>query len=251
MTTANQSRQVLYGDPEHGGLRVAVLAVLMISLLVAFVLVRFALQQLAAGSALLDFAFVLSCGAAVPIALGVTWLAETVMKRVWPSGERVVVDERGVHHTFKLEDNEKEEVTQSVLWSSRINVTRWTFRLRGYPRAGRERRVPDKWLCLACELQQDDTRLIFYTYMPPEPAETYMTRQPAQDGYQQISLATLYSEAGARRWEGTTRPDIPSQMLAGPNGRFWLAERRRWLAGVELTPTDFATLMDAANSHTL
>ena len=62
--------------------------------------------------------------------------------------------------------------------------------------------------------------------------------------FQPISLAYLYKESGKRRWGATTRPDLPSDLLAGEDGRYWIAERRRWDEGLELTADDFIALVD-------
>jgi hypothetical protein len=43
--------------------------------------------------------------------------------------------------------------------------------------------------------------------------------------------------------EGPARPELPTEVIAGESGRYWLAERNRWQEGVELAPGDFETLL--------
>jgi hypothetical protein len=128
-------------------------------------------------------------------------------------------------------------------WSKTVNLTRWYFELAGYARAGRERRVSSKWLCLACQIQQDDARVIAFGYLPPEKAAEWIENQHLSEPFHSISLAYLYSETGKRKRGAATRPVIPSSMLTGKDGPYWLAEQKRWQEGIELTADDFATLM--------
>jgi hypothetical protein len=37
---------------------------------------------------------------------------------------------------------------------------------------------------------------------------------------------------------------VTTDLLRGKDGRFWLAEQRRWQQGIELTPDDFETFID-------
>ena len=51
--------------------------------------------------------------------------------------------------------------------------------------------------------------------------------------------------AGARR-RGRR---CPSDMLTGRNGRYWMAERRRWEEGLELEQKDFSAYIAYVEEH--
>ena len=247
MTQSGQSSKVLHADPEHGGLRFAVIVVLLLGLILSFVIIQLLLSLLAANSILIEFATVLSCAGAILLALGMAWAAETYLKRAWHSGITLRLGDSelgfqmGKRGQSQAEENSEEIVFE---WSKNLNLTRWYFELIGYPRAGRERRVSSKWICLACQLQQDEARLILFGYFPPDEAAVWTENQKLAEPFHSISLAHLYAEAGKKGRGAATRPKIPSSMLTGSDGRYWLAEQKRWQEGVELTQEDFATFME-------
>lgn len=248
MSTTDSSPVVLHLDPEHGPLRAAVIAVLLISLWLFFQLVRTLLPGLVPES-LLGYTFALSCLSAIPLALAVTWLVETALKRTWHSGERVVLDDQGLRYVTRESPLAAVGTAEYVIdWDKRLNQLNWFFRLEGYPRRGREKRVPNKWLCLACELQQEDTRLNVFTYVRPATAEAVINEYDGEP-FHELSLAKLYKEAEHKRRDAGMRPEIPNKFLHAPEARYWLAERRRWEQGGELSPDDFTTLLTYVKRH--
>jgi hypothetical protein len=53
-----------------------------------------------------------------------------------------------------------------------------------------------------------------------------------------------------RRWlTPPSRPEIPTKVLVGKQGHFWLAERRRWNEGLELEIEDFFVFMEEVNQR--
>lgn len=246
MTQPEQSTKVLHADPEHGGLRLIVIFILVLGLIMGFVLIQLLLSLLASETILIEFATVLSCSGAIVFALGAAWASEIYLKRIWHSGTMLLLGDAQLgYQSGKRRDGDEEEAGQEMVfdWSKTINLTRWYFELTGYARAGRERRVSEKWLCLACRVQQDDDSVIAYAYLPPDEATIWVDNQRIAEPFHKISLAHLYSEAGKKKRDAATRPTIPSSMLSGRDGRYWLAEQKRWKAGVELTKEDFATLL--------
>jgi len=243
---SGQSSKVLYADPEHGGLRFIVIVVLLLGLILSFIFIQIMLSLLAAGNILIEFANVVSCAGAIPLALGMAWAAETYLKRAWHSGTMLRLgDSEMGYRTGKSRQSQEEEIPEEIIfeWGKHLNLTRWYFELSGYPRGGRERRVSSKWFCLACQLQQNDARLIVHGYSPPEKAAVWTDDQKLSESFHQISLAYLYSETGKKTRAAATRPAIPSSMLTGKDGRYWLAEKKRWQEGIELTQEDFAIFM--------
>lgn len=240
MATNDPGPIVLHADPEHAGLRTAVVVFLLVTLLAAFGAARLLIG--AFGSDILrDFSVVVSCAAALVAGLTVAWLFERALKRVWHSGEQLQLDATGVHYCAKAGHS-----AQTFSWSEPMNALYWTFLLSGYPRVGRERRLPGKWRCLACELQQDEERLSVYTYAPPQQAGrgTEVATGNGGDDFTALSLGKLY--AGQRwhsRYTAVSEPKLTAELLRGKNGRFWLAEQRRRQQGIELTPDDFETFI--------
>ena len=259
---------ILHADQEHSGLRLAIFAALFAGLILGFILVRWLIATLAPPT-IQDYATFLSCVGAVPVALLLIWGREKLLKRVWRSGLSlelnyqgiVVYDGRGEGARGQRPGDREESASAlgsslapspyplapAIFWHGNLSQINWYFRLNGYPRAGQERRAPAKWLCLATELHQDGARLNVFTLMSPERAAAFIDNPRL--AFQRLNPADLYDHSARSRIGPPSRPDIPNSVLHSKEGRTWLAERRRWEYGVELTPDDFTTLMDYAQAH--
>lgn len=255
MTTADSPQQILYADQEHSGLRATVFISLFVALWLAFQLLTGLLPDLLPRN-LTDYAVFLSCLGSIPLALAAVWGVEHLLKRIWPSGLSLALDETGLY----VEDRRSErqalkgeaalEAGQPVFqWAKPMRFTNWYFRLDRYTRGGRERRVSPKWFCLATELQQDENRLIVFTFMPPQQADELFHKKHDPLAFHQILPAELQTDSLRGRLGPPSRPSIPNQLLHSKDGRYWLAERRRWEQGIELTPQDFETLLAYAQTH--
>ncbi|RMG93950.1 MAG: hypothetical protein D6706_14565 [Chloroflexi bacterium] len=227
----------LHADPEHTGLRLVVLLLTLVAFIVSYNVV-----QLVIGSFLPDYSVVLSCALAIPLGLLIVWIVEQWLKRVWPSGRVIELHDTGLVARTPEGENGR------VVWDKNYSWLAWYFQLSGYPRGGRERRVSAKWYCLACQLQQDEQRLVVYTFLPPAKA-TMWTKEKTVFGFEKIVMADVYEKGWRTRMGPPVRPEIPTEILAGKNGRYWLAERRRWREGFELTPSDFTLFMEYVQSH--
>ncbi|MBK8988772.1 MAG: hypothetical protein IPM39_22315 [Chloroflexi bacterium] len=244
MGLSTPSPIVLHAEQEHPRLRFAILALLLLIFALFFFLLR-ALFRLAPGD-LPSFALVLACGLAAPLTLGIGWGIETWLKRVWPSGYNLVLNGR----TIQVNQPELETLTFDLA-AGGILLMGWYFALRGYKRGGRERRVPDHWLCLACQLQQDDSRLICYTYAPPTLAENlfHNPAQPVQ--FYKINPVEVYGNTLSNPFQAPERPKtIPTRILNSKDGRFWLAEQRRWTEGLELPLKEFEIFLHYLQTQT-
>lgn len=185
-----------------------------------------------------DYAGFLACLGALPIALSIAWVVEEVLKRSWHSGREVVLEETAVSL------NLPHKPTIRLTWGDSLTQLNWFFRLQGYPRGGRERRVPEKWVCLASELRQDNQRIIVHTYVAPGQAKTWLDNKEVRPTFHEIHPIEVYTKSWRERLAPPERPsEIPAKVLSGGDGRYWLAEKRRWELSVELTPADFQTLM--------
>jgi hypothetical protein len=143
------SAKVLHADQEHTGIRFAVPTIWLVTFFLFYVLIKGFLDSQPPGG-IADYAVALSCFGALPLSLGIGAAGEKLLKQRWHSGRQVKISDQGLNVVL----NEGEDL--SVDWSRRANQILWKFPLKGYPRGGRERRVPGNWLCLATQVQQDE-----------------------------------------------------------------------------------------------
>lgn len=194
---------------------------------------------------LVDYATFLSCVGAVPLALVTIWLVERALKKMWHSGLTLQLDPTGVYVEDTREGGKRLSPSDPPLiaWDKPIAQLNWYFRLSGYPRGGRERRISAKWVCLCTELQQDEGRLSVYAFMPPEEAAVWTEGADTRASFHILHPGQVYDQGLRSRVGPPSRPTIPTELLHSKDGRYWLAERRRWEQGIELTPADFARIM--------
>lgn len=231
MISENTQPIVLHADQEHSGLRTAVSILLFVFLVLAFLGIRALLTALN-GSDTPDYAFVVSCVGALPIALGLVWLAENLMKWYWPSGRSVTLTSDGIQ--LQTADDKQWAITQAL---EPVPLF-WYFDLRGWQRGGRERRVPRSWLCLAVALKAGKKEGVVYTFLPRGKAQAWLTDE-RRIAFYEISPRDVYDNSIGSRMKGPSRPEIPAAVLTGKDGKYWQVERRRWTEGFELTPKQF------------
>ena len=154
------------------------------------------------------------------IAYGVTTFAERQMKRMWPSGRSVTVDDNGVRLLRKgqVEGEMRADYAVNQLW--------WRFTV------SRRSRVPKGWFMLACALEHEANHLSVYTFMPPKDFEQY---------HRAKTFAQL-----ANKKEMSGKTDL---RLAGEQRRLRDAETRRWAGGAEMSPEDFKRYIEEINSR--
>lgn len=223
---------ILHADQDHDRLRAVMLVLILLCIWLGYQLL-YKILFLVANETVLDYAVFLSCAGGVPIGLALAWGSEKLLKRIWHSGNNVTLQADAI----LVQPQEMEP--QRIEISDHFDVLQWYFPLSGYPRSGSERRVPKNWYCLATQIQQGESRFIVYTFIPSR--QVTAITQSRGSSFQEIHPADVY--AGQSRMSIPSRPEIPAEVLRGKDGRFWLAERRRWQDGLELTPKDFETLM--------
>lgn len=233
MTSSQTHPTILHADQEHAGLRTAVFVSLFVFLVASFLGIQALLTALGA----VDYAFIASCGGALPVALGIVWGIEKLLKRYWPSGRSVTLTHNGIQ--LQTEEAAQWEITRA----HEPTALFWYFDLRGWQRGGRERRVPRTWLCLAVELKSGKKEAVVYTFLPKNVARTWLARE---DGlhFHEIYPREVYDNSLRSRMGGPSRPEIPAAVLTGKDGNYWLAERRRWTEGFELPPQEFEQFMN-------
>ncbi|MBK8901463.1 MAG: hypothetical protein IPM53_09795 [Anaerolineaceae bacterium] len=233
MTSSQTHPTILHADQEHAGLRTAVFVALFVFLVAAF----FGIQALLAALGAVDYAFVASCGLALPVALGVVWVLEKLLKRYWPSGRSVTLIRDGIQ--LQTETDTRWEITRA---HEPVPLF-WYFNMLGWQRGGRERRVPRSWLCLAAQLKSGKKEAVVYTFLPRNKARTWLSRQDDIQ-FHEISPREVYDNSLRARIGGPSRPEIPAAVLTGKDGEYWLAERRRWTEGFELPAQEFELFMN-------
>lgn len=233
MNSSTTNPLILHADREHAGLRAAILGILILSFSLFFLILSGLIQQL--DSLVAEYYWILSCFGALALAVGSAGITEYLLKQRWHSGRQLRID------VDSLEARLAGREVVRLDWSKRFWSMNWFFRLRGYPRGGRERRVPASHTCVASQLQQDDGRFIVYTFMSQ--AQTEKLFEISE--FYEIRPAEHYERSLLSRVKPSTdRPQIPTKVLAGNEGPYWLAERRRWDEGLELEPDDFFQLIN-------
>lgn len=234
---------VLHADQEHVGLRLTVILLLFMLTILFFVLLNTLWPRLAPPG-LADFAFVVACSSSLFLALAAVWGIEQGLKRIWHSGRLLTLNKDGI----LVQDLDIPPYTLN--WNGNMNQLYWRFTLKGYKRGGRERRVPEKWMCLAIQVREGENQLITYTYVAPKKAEEMMAHH-GRAHFDEIYPADVYAGDGRNRYLSLpSRPEkIPADILAGKDGKQWLAEQRRWVEGFELTNQDFETFISTVISN--
>ncbi len=244
MMSSDNNSIVLHADQEHTGLRTAVFVLLFVTLVLAYFAIRGLIAALSP-EGVPDFTFAMACGAAFPIALGIVWLAEKLMKQYWPSGRSVILTNDG------FETQTKAGKVVRLNRSNGIVPLFWTFALKGWQRGGRERRVPRNWVCLAVQIKAGKKQAIVYTYLPENKAQKWLNINDGQLTFHEIFPKEIYDNSMRSRLSGPSRPEVPAAVLTGKSGPYWLGERRRWQEGFELSPKDFAQFMEHLQTQLL
>jgi hypothetical protein len=200
----------LPADRFHAGVRVAVLAAWVASVVLLFLIFRALVGALLApveGVGVLVLILV-----AVAAAQPLTYLAERLAVRRWPSG-------RAVHLApGRVRWQEKGKAVDLDL-SQKVNYWRWQFEVR----QRRSGRVPTGHHCMAIRLVQTENEINLYAFVPPAKA---------------LVITKDYPFYELRR-----SADKPNKALGGRDAMFLAAEHTRWENGAELDPADFHALL--------
>ncbi len=198
-------------DPEHGGLRFAVLG--------SFILVGVG-GFLIAGSLLSAYSFggILAAAIGVIASVLVTRVVESRLKQRWPSGRTLEVSPTSIRLALKGQTQREVDPTQHV------NVLTWRFPIT------RRTRIPKGWFVVALGLMQEHTYIAVYTFMSPEEFKSL----PLADGY------TILTPP--KKQESDIR-------LAGQQRRLREAEIWRWNEGAEISNEAFLTYFNHLKTH--
>jgi hypothetical protein len=194
-------------DNEHGALRFVIVIIFIIGWLISYIVLNTAIPN----EGLNLIAIIISFG----ITALITQQIEKALKKRWPSGRTVQIDQ----HTIKIVDKDGKQ--QSIDGDKQVNIHMWRFTIK------RRSRVPKGWFMLACALEQDDAYLPVYTFMSPEQFDTLKNNS---------RFTTLVSQKEANKSTGLGQTDL---RLAGEQRRLHTAENARWMNGAEMSAEDF------------
>lgn len=231
---------ILHADREHRGIEIVVpLIILVAGVLVYLVIDDLVLNPLLSDTGVGGFRPLLRLVLAVVLGALVGAGAEVLLKRFWRSGRLLCIRPDG------LTAVDKEKPSEFIDWDRRVNVLCWRYGLRGYPRGGRERRVPPDHHLMACRLLQDETSMIVHSYLSLKQAQLV----PRYERFVSLNMASLYSGGLLKRMGRPERPVLSAEQLSGQQGQVWVAEKKRWLDGFELDADDFIVFVRALDSH--
>lgn len=241
---------VLHADQEHAGLRVVVLGMVVLGVIVGYTGVNWALTRFASPE-VQDYTVFLSCVGGAPLGLAIAWVGERILKRVWPSGNQVVLHSGETAVIEAAWQTDAAAKTEQNFEPARGDTLFWYFSLSGYPRGGSERRAPKRFYCMAAQVQEDEDRLIVYAFVSPRKTEELIEIMGTNEegaGFHEIEPKDVYDRK-LLSFRAPARPQIPAEVIRGPDGHYWLAERRRWQDGLELTAGDFETFIQFMRKH--
>lgn len=235
MPEASYEKTTFHLDPEHRGVRYTVILILLVSFTVAFVLINVILRRVAPE---INTTAILACLGAIPVCLALSAIGEWYLKRTWHSGRSLSV--APTRMTLRLPDASLRRIDRQ----KNVNQLWWQIPLSGYARGGRERRIPSKWHCVSGQLQQDEVRVLVFCYVGPDRWQTWRKRFD----FEMLKPEDVYNTSFSGRIGSPDRPELPAEVIAGKQGRHWLAERNRWREGLEMRQDDFEQLLEMLRS---
>ncbi len=211
----NQQMPIVYPvDPEHAGLRMGVVLIFILLWIVVFSLLNILIPSQGLN--------ILALIASFAVTAILTQQIEKALKTRWPSGRTVQIAPPYVRIL------KRDQVQHEVDTSQQVNVLLWRFQVR------RRSRVPKGWMMVACALEQDDTYIPVYTFMPPNEFENLK-------GNQHFSLLQSKKEL--------EREGQENMRLAGGQRRLHTAENVRWMEGAEMDRESFKDYIARLQEH--
>lgn len=201
-------------DIEHGGIRMAGCA----TLVVGFGLSFFILQAF-----ILPDGFLINGFLSIALAAGLTYVIDAYLTGRWSSGRRVEIT------TNQIAITHHGKTQRTIDPSQHVNVLLWRFPVR------RSQRVKKGWYVVACSLEQDGEYLPVYTFLPPEDFKDF----PLNERFTQLATKRPSETMGIARKPGDGG-SVRELKIAGEQRRLQLAERDRGDLGAEMTSEQFS-----------
>jgi hypothetical protein len=196
-------------DPEHSGIRTVGCLSFILVAIAAFFLYSIIVPE----ASLLTVMLAVLTGAVV------AYMADAWMKRYWPSGRQLVVDDAAI------QVKQYDKVEMQVDPQRQVNVLPWRFTVK------RNGRVKKGWYVVALGLEQDEMLLPVYTFAPPE-------------RFEELPLSSLFTALQKEeKKEASVTGSARELKAAGQQRRLHDAEKARSLLGAELTIEQFETYL--------
>ena len=227
----------LHGDPEHEGISLAVVGAFALLVLV-FGVISALVFSLWLGGAMAQYS-ILSCFVGLGIGMVGILFLDPMIKQWLPSGVTLTLEDTAI--TMKRPTADPIELTHPLAEPPLY----WRRELHGRGHTTRERQIPKGWYCYACQVQNEDDKIVVHVYVPPK----HVPELDEGATFRPLDLKELQEsgKGGARmaHWRNYgTLPNIPSSLIVGENGRYWLGERLRWERGIELKLEDFKLVLE-------
>ena len=225
----------LHGNPEHDGISIAVaLAFLGIVAVTMFILMNIFSWLWGGGNT--QYAL-LSCFGGLIVAMGGILILDPMIKRWLPSGVLLTLEKSQI--TLERPDEEELILTHPLAEPPLY----WRIQMKGAGHNGRERQIRRGWFCYACQLQNEDDKIVVHTFIPPKGVADMDEAQ----SFAPLDLKELNDKSETRRLSRFrtygTLPNIPTALIVSDYGRYWLGERHRWEHGIELSAEDFREVL--------
>lgn len=194
-------------DREHSGVRMVGCATFIIGALLSYLII----------GAILPQGGLISIGAAMIIAVGLTYGADYLTKRYWPSNRHI----QFVGDIIQLVNGSK--VQGAIDAEQNVNLLMWHFEAKRHPR------VPKGWYVVANALEQDGEYIVTYSIVSPTDFEALPLSR----------LSAKYARKKKRKNE-----DGRDLREAGNYRRIAQAEFHRGELGAEMSQEDYYAYLD-------
>jgi hypothetical protein len=214
-----QTNRIFPLDVEHAGIR------LTIPILAIGGFFSVYLGVMAASSSVnQDYIGCAAFASGIVASILIAVLADRILKRVWPSSKRLVMD----NSTLTYHDGRQSAGAVTLTLNNRVNALTWRFTIKRS-----SAKAPRGWQMIGLQLLQDETRLSLFTFMSSTSAE-------------QMPLYSLFTALIPRT--ALDKSDLPLRE-ATIQRRLLAAEDDRWAAGLEVRREDFGELLKLLEPH--
>jgi len=194
-------------DREHSGIRMVGCVTFIIGALVSYLII----------SSILPHGGLITIGASLFIAVGLTYGADYLTKRYWPSNRYI----QFLGDMIKLVSGSK--VQGAIDAEQNVNLLMWHFEAKRHPR------VPKGWYVVANALEQDGEFIVTYSIVSPTDFEALPLSR----------LSVQYQRKKKRKNE-----DGRDLREAGNYRRIAQAEFHRGELGAEMSQEDYYAYLD-------
>lgn len=193
-------------DREHSGVRMVGCATFIVGALVSYLII----------SSIIPQGGLITIGVAMAVAVGLTYGADYLSKRYWPSNRGI----QFVGDMIQLVNGSK--VQSAIDAEQNVNLLMWHFEAKRHPR------VPKGWYVVANALEQDGEYIITYSIVSPTDFEALP-----------LSRLSVRQQKKKRKKE-----DGRDLREAGNYRRIAQAEFHRGELGAEMSPEDYGAYLD-------